>query len=190
VARAIHALTGDGFAEQAFVVRGDMFPDAVSVAAPAYAQQMPVLLVRPDSAPESVELAVDDIGIARVFVAGGQQAVSSGALEEIGRPFTRATGSDRYATSVAVAELALDRSWCDGAYVGVASGEQFPDALSGGSAIGSHAGVVVLSRSQGLPTAVGEYVSDHAEGLAELWVIGGERALSVSVVDDLEEAAR
>lgn len=190
VAREVWFESGTRFPHEAFVVRGDSFPDAVSVASAAYAQVMPVLLVRPTSAPASMVQAVRDMGLNRVFVAGGMQAVSSTVLVELGLPYTRAQGPTRYETSVAVAEMAIARGWSDDSHIAVASGEQFADALSGGAALGEQSGVVVLSRPDAVPEQVSEFASEHAAGVAAMWLLGGERALSDDVLEALEAAAR
>ncbi|MDA3937489.1 MAG: S8 family serine peptidase [Actinomycetota bacterium] len=190
VAREVWLESGTRFPHEAFVVRGDSFPDAVSVASAAYSQVMPVLLVRPTSAPWSVAQAARDTELNRVFVAGGQQAVSDQVMASFALPYTRAQGPTRYETSVAVAEMAIERGWSDDAHIGVASGEQFADALSGGAALGEQSGVVVLSRADSVPWEVASFVNQHASGVAAMWLLGGELALSDNVLDALEAAAR
>ncbi len=190
VARAVHAEMGAEFPDRAFVVRGDAFPDAVSVASAAYAEGMPVLLVQPTMAPWDTAQAIADTGVTRLFVAGGTNAVSNGVMEALGLPFTRAQGTTRYETSVAVAELGLSRGWSDDTYIGMASGVQFVDALSGGAALGAKRGVVVLTRPDSVPPEVAWFTEEHASGVAALWLLGGERAIGPEVLADLEAIVR
>lgn len=62
----------------AFVVRGDSFPDALSVAPFAYTQAMPVLLTRPTSLPAGITSFLDTNNVANAYIAGSTSVVSSG----------------------------------------------------------------------------------------------------------------
>jgi hypothetical protein len=90
---------------------------------------------------------------------------------------TGLVGSDRYATSVAVAE----KFFTGPSSVGVASGEAFPDACSGGALL-AHAGMpLVLSASGSLPNPVGAYLSSVKSSVASAYLFGGSGALAVAV---------
>lgn len=103
----------------------------------------------------------------------------------VGGPATRArpeaegvAGEDRYATSTAVAE----RFFHAPTALGLASGEAFPDSLSGGAVVGRLGGPILLTPSDGLPGVVATYLQTVADGLSRFVVIGGSGAIS----DDVE----
>jgi putative cell wall-binding protein len=95
-------------AGEAFVTSGEAFPDALSVAPLAAASQTPILLSRGDELPDPTRRALRDLAIEDTVVIGGRAAVADAVLRALPSP-VRVAGPSRYETSVAVAELALER---------------------------------------------------------------------------------
>lgn len=165
-----------------------------------------ILLTAPDSLPAVTRDAIADSGVpaADVMVLGGEDAVSSTVHTAIARaagwsgtgenPAVRVAGADRYQTAAAVAEYVQDRSQLPGepalgtSYrtVLVATGENFPDALSAGMLAYRNQHVVLLSRSRTAPdatlTAIDELEADCAI------IVGGTRVLSSRVVTQVNDA--
>ena len=112
-------------------------------------------------------------GSVPVDAVGGQAAAAD-------RSATPVVGADRFATSVAVAQ----KFFSNPTAVGIANGFAFPDALSGGPAVGQLGGPLVLVDYVHLPQSIHDYlVSVHSTiQIAELY--GGE-----SVVTSGEESA-
>ena len=95
----------------------------------------------------------------------------------------RVAGPDRYATAVAVST----RLFPDGGapMVALASGAQFPDALSVGPVAGRDGGAVLLTRPDSLPPVVeAELVRLHP---GRVVVAGGPAAVSEAVIDRARE---
>ncbi len=87
-------------ADNVVVASGANFPDALSATYLAHVKQAPVLLVQPDNAPQVVRDFLYDHGVKRVFIVGGEGAVSNGVADGIaGRNATNivesATDDDR-----------------------------------------------------------------------------------------------
>ncbi|GAA2020234.1 hypothetical protein GCM10009839_16160 [Catenulispora yoronensis] len=115
-----------------------------------------------------------------VYILGGEQAVSANVLNAVkamGYQVKRLSGPDRYTTSVAIAkEIGADGPIQQ---VLVATGEDFPDALSAGAAADSFQdrgapgfGVVVLSQGKTLPAPVADYVKSRPA--AKVFGVGGQ----------------
>lgn len=95
---------------------------------------------------------------------------------------SRLAGADRYATAKAVA---LDSfSGADTAYV--ASGRQYPDALSASGLAGSDIGPLLLVERDSVPAATREALS--ALAVKNVVVLGGTAAVSAGVVDTLDDS--
>jgi len=172
----------------AFVVSGANFADALAVSPYAFSQKIPVLLTRPAALPASVSGFITDNGINDIVVAGGTGAVSSavaGALDGLNggaASVYRAGGPDRYATAALVARYCVDtRGWGTWDYVGVATGALFPDALSGGAAVGTRNGALLLTRPDALVSATSSAIDDHDSVIDLSLVFGGTGAVSDSV---------
>lgn len=116
-----------------YVASGTNFPDALSAGPAASACGGPLLLVPPTFVPEVIAAELDRLDPKEIVIAGGPVAVS-GEVESILRSYApavrRIAGVDRYDTSRKLVEDAFDTA----AAVWVATGANFPDALSASGA--------------------------------------------------------
>ncbi len=145
IAVKIAAREGNDFSGVGFVARGDTFPDALSVSPIAYAMKSPILLVKPTSMPQATVDVIEAVDFDEFMIAGGPDAVSSMAVGGLTADTTQIGGLDRYDTSAKVSDYAVAKGWAQMSYTGIATGENFPDALTGGAALGSENGVLLLT---------------------------------------------
>jgi len=192
-----------GAPDAVFVVSGNAFADALSVSGAASDRSvdpklMPILL---NSSPNALELAVAETlasytSIKAIYVAGGTSAVSEQVFSDLNAlagavPSTptvvRYAGGTRYGTSAAVAERFYGSA--APASVGIASGENFADAVLGGADSGkawiSQAGgkpqAFLLVQQDNVPADVLNFLSSHAATLESLVVYGGTSVVSDAV---------
>ncbi|MDI6843403.1 MAG: cell wall-binding repeat-containing protein [Anaerosomatales bacterium] len=181
VARKVANRLGVSYGGEAFVVRGDLFPDALAAAPIAFANGMPILLTRPNAMPASTVAAAADIGVARAWVMGGTGAVSDDAASALSVPWTRIEGRDRYETAAGARSRALQEGWSDGQSLGVASGTTFPDGLAGAAFLGVKRGFVLLTQQDLLPAATRQALIDSQATAASATVFGGTGAVGAQV---------
>jgi putative cell wall-binding protein len=179
-----------GATPEVFVVRGDRFPDALAVAPFAYHANMPILLTKPTELVDQAESYITSAGVTGVFIAGGPLAVS-GEVENVidalpGVDATRVAGTDRYSTARVVADFGVGRGWGGYEFVGVATGANFPDALSGGAACGMRGGALLLTETNVLSSPCAEAITGHAADVERIAVFGGPPAVSPSVMTSIE----
>ncbi|TDB37783.1 MAG: cell wall-binding repeat-containing protein [Actinobacteria bacterium] len=180
-----------GTVDGAFVVRGDSFPDALAVAPFAYTQAMPVLLTRPTSLPGSIASFLDVNNVPNVYIAGGTNVVSSGVAGSLDRlnggatVVERIAGSDRYHTARKVADFGVAKGWGTYAFVGVATGANFPDALAGGVACGRMGGVLLLTKPSALSSWCGGAIGANAGTVDRVAVFGSSSAVSAGVYNSI-----
>lgn len=180
VAREIARLKGSSFARAAFVARGDVFADALALAPFSYSQGYPVLLTRSDALVSECSGVIGSLGVSEVFIAGSKTAVSDGvmsslnALPSVVSPVVRLAGTNRYETAAAIAEYGVDFWWGSAAYVGVATGLNFPDALGGGAVCGSQGGVMLLTAPATLSKPASDFIKAHAADVLKTEVYGGK----------------
>ena len=131
-----------------YIADGLAYPDALSAGPAAAAQQGPLLLVNPTSIPTSVAAELERLKPQKIVVSGGLASVSAAVFAQLegyvssGSDVVRVAGADRYATSIAIAEYAFPNG-ASNAYL--ATGVNFPDALSaGGAAAEKHAPVILV----------------------------------------------
>jgi len=137
--------------EAVYVATGVNFPDALAGSA-ASGGDGPILLVTKDAIPRATLAELRRLKPKKIIVLGGigvvSQAVES-ALQKQGAT-TRQSGSDRYSTAAAISA----KHFQPGAAVAfVATGEDFPDALTGGPAAAALGGPILLTQKAKLPSA-------------------------------------
>lgn len=193
VAEEIESLSGAAFNQWAFIARGDSFPDALSVSPYSYDEGTPILLTKPGSLPSATKTALESLDIEDVIIPGGTAAVSGGVKTQIdgvliangGKASLRLSGSDRYDTAATIAGHARTNGWGDPAYVGIATGEDFPDALAGGVATGVRDGSILLTAKSSLPGPTSTELGLRGPQTAWCEVFGGTSVVSDSVRSDV-----
>jgi putative cell wall-binding protein len=168
-----------------FLASGESFPDALSGGPAAASQTAPTLLVRDDALPQDTADQLARLQPSRIYVLGGEGAVSAevaDAAAQYGGTVTRLAGSNRYGTGVAVAKS----FWATADVVYLASGEDYPDALSGG-ALAAHDGAPILLAHD---DKVSASVLDELTALnpSRVVLLGGTGALGEEVAAQVGQA--
>jgi dipeptidyl aminopeptidase/acylaminoacyl peptidase len=147
--------------------------DAAAVSGLASHTGRPLLLTRPGRLSDATRSTMRVLGVNAVTIVGGHAAVSDGVAGQLrtnGRSVDRLYGHDRYATSRTVADASVEagmtasRPW-------LATGSNFPDALSAGSAVAHDDGVLLLVRPHDVDEA-GGWFAEHG-GERHLTAVGG-----------------
>ncbi|KZL91757.1 cell wall-binding repeat-containing protein [Clostridium magnum] len=110
------------------IANGENFPDALSIAPIAGIKGMPILLSLPNTLPDSTSSYIKDKNVTKSYVVGGSAVVSDDILSQLPNA-KRLAGNSRYSTNAAVINEFKDSLNFANTYM--ASGQNFPDALSG-----------------------------------------------------------
>ncbi|MGI9018020.1 MAG: cell wall-binding repeat-containing protein [Euzebya sp.] len=152
-------------ASAVILARSDLFPDALAGGPLAAVNNGPLLLTPPT---ELVQAVGDEIGRVlpdggEVFLLGGQAALSAdveAAVAELGYAPRRLSGNSRYDTALAIARESAPAP----GFITIATGNDFPDALIGGSLATAFAdGVMVLTNGDQLTPSVQAYLDDNSD---------------------------
>lgn len=176
--------------EIVFVASGRDYPDALSAAAAAGALGAPVLLV--DGATggvSSTARAALTSGASEkiLVVVGGASVVSSAARDSLveqisGASATRLSGRDRYQTNLAVNEYLSERTGTAPTGIWVATGRDFPDALSAAVPAAEQDQRLVLSSGTCLPSPiVSSWIDADESQITDVRLVGGTGVLGVAV---------
>ena len=161
------------------VANGQDFPDALSAAPVAALYGGPLLLTKRDTLPAPTRTQISRIAPEYILVAGGPGAVSESVLkqlEALSPNVIRIFGSNRYATS---RELA--REFVDPDTVYIATGRDFPDALSAAAPAGwAYAPVLLVD---GLASTVDAATIDLLVELSpdRIYIAGGTGVVSPAI---------
>ena len=176
-----------GAPSEVFFVSGGGFADALSVSSVAAIRKAPIIYLNAngtiDSATRSY-LASMKGKIKKAYVIGGTGAVSDSALKAAGSLLgitpTRVDGSNRYATSVAVANTF--KSIFTSTSICAAKGLDFPDALAGGVFAARQKAPMILADNQ-LTSYHNTYLK--SKNVETIFALGGTGAVPDSVVKSM-----
>lgn len=128
------ARTYEGYQDVVYVATGQDYADALAAGARAGAEGVPVLLVQHEHVPSATSQFLAEHETSQIYVVGGEDSISDEVyiyLDEYANA-TRLSGGDRYETAVALSEH-LESS----EFGIVATGQNWPDALTG-AALAAH----------------------------------------------------
>lgn len=177
----------DGDVAQAFVATGLDYPDALSAAAAGGALDAPVLLSDGASLAPAIGALLEEKHTESLVLVGGSGALKPALEQGLAASFdvTRLSGANRYATNAAVngfvaaeaGDVALSDIW-------VATGANFPDALSAAAPAGSPSKRLVLSNGSCLPKpVVSEWINGSSSRVQSVNLVGGTGVLKASVAN-------
>ncbi len=171
---------------------GVSWPDALGGAALAGAFKGPLLLTDPTSLPSATRASIVRLKPQRVFLLGGEAAVSSAvesAIASMGVSVTRVNGSNRYMVSSAIARAAvaqarLDKHVVDTAYL--STGQNFPDALAASPVSAKTRRPILLTEKDSLTQSTRSVLRDL--GIKKVVILGGTASVSATVEAQLKAA--
>ena len=132
---------------------GFNFADALSAGQLAAALNAPLILSK-DQLDSRTSDEIAKLKPKNMYIVGGENALSSNIEESVKSVVNdinieRLKGNDRYETSVKVMEIT--KEFVDAEYLLIASGKNFPDALSATSFMADHKALMVLSDGNSYP---------------------------------------
>lgn len=183
---SVNIATSSGVKGTYILTSGTSYPDALSASALLSKEKSPILLTATNALPQEVKnLLAKDSG-AKVTVIGGGNVVSKSIENELtglGLSVRRISGATRFETSQKVAEELGTVS-----RVIIASGRDFPDALSASALAIKEGAPILLSEPTGLPTNIKGFLAGRTSAISRVTLIGGTTPLSDRVVQDIRES--
>ena len=159
----------------AIIATSGGYKDALSVAPIAYAKKYPILLAANGKYLTDREIEVmKSIGIKQVIIVGGEAAVSDYVVSQIrnnGMSLkTRLYGKNGVETSAAIANWGL-KNGMSANKAGIASSQNYPDALAGAALCGYNKSVLLLADDRALTNA--SFLSNYKWSIDRAYVFGG-----------------
>ncbi len=172
--------------EYAILANGENFPDALSAAPLAKKYNAPILLNSGKGLDNRVKTELKRLNVKQVFIIGGKGVIPKTAedtLNELDIKNIRLYGQDRYETAVKVAEQLGNVK-----EIAVASGENFPDAMSIAPIAAQKSMPIILTAGGNLPDSVANYIKD--KNITKSYVVGGNDVVSDKTFNELPKAER
>jgi putative cell wall-binding protein len=169
-----------------YLANGATFPDALSAGPAAALEDGPLLLTPSTSLPAAIRAELDRLNPAEIVIVGGTGVVSP-AVEAAAAAYTtggvtRLGGANRYETSRKIAERMLDQGLAPGANLWVATGSNFPDALSAGAAAASQGVPILLvnGAASSLDAASANFINSELQS-NRVYIAGGTGVVSEGI---------
>ena len=154
------------------------FPDALSAGPAAAHAGGVVLLTQGETMPSATQVYLAQSANAEVFAVGGPAAKAAPTTPKD----HQLVDADRYETGTLVASMFFSNPGT----VTFASGQNFPDALSGGAFAALIDSPILLVSSDTVPPVVTSYLHANETQVSNSALIGGASAVTESVRSTLE----
>lgn len=164
-----------------FVVTGEDYPDALSVAPIAGIKQIPIILVPKNSLPDSVKKYISSVNVTKTYVIGYSDVIKDTVTKQLSKP-ERILGTDKYARNITINMKFNDSFTNNGTCV--VSGEGFADALTG-VAYASIKSLPIVFVKNASPVATKDYYHSRNSDGSSVYVFGGAAVVPDSLIQDL-----
>lgn len=184
-ATALQVAQSFGPTKHVVVATGQNFPDALSAGPLGAVEDAPVVLSQDrDLDPATAAFIKAHAAIEAVGGQADKAVVSQVGLA--GKTYLPLWGQDRYSTSKAVAGAVVTALGHAPAGVGLASGMNYPDALTGGAYVANAGQPLLLTDPAQLPEPIGEELTALAPQLRTVTIFGGLNAVSNVVASQVK----
>ncbi|QBP42584.1 cell wall-binding repeat-containing protein [Paenisporosarcina antarctica] len=173
-----------GSTDQAVVVTGESFADALSIAPIAASLKMPILLTKKNTLPDSVSQYVKSSKFKQTFVIGGTSVVPNKIANGLPN-HKRISGTTRYDTNSSI--ITYFANELDMTSPFIATGSNYPDALSSSALAAVQGNPLILTNPSVVQQTTKNTISKYADLAEKYYIIGGEIALPKSLVESLFE---
>jgi len=169
-----------GMKGKAIIASVRYFQDALVISSWAARQGIPILLTEPQTISAETQTALQELLVTESLVIGGTAVVGGKVLEQLPFP-NRISGITAYDTATAVLETHPPTS----SRVEIATGENYPDALTGAVRAAFYGSRVVLVPTQSeIPSGLALLLKSWQETQVE--ALGGVLALPEKVVQTVQ----
>lgn len=177
---ALEVAKAVGTSKGIFVVSGENFADALSVAPIAAAEGMPILLVPYDNLTQKEKSFFAKSKLKRTILVGGDAEISGNISNQF-PGHERINGSDAYERNIALIRYFEDTLNLDTFYM--ATGEDFPDALSAAALARQDKNALVLMKGNEIPSPTRDYLAERVVG--HIIILGGNGVISSATEAEL-----
>lgn len=167
----------------AIVACSTNFADALSISSYAYAKQAPIFLADGNKVLTDEALsAIKNDGFSNIIIVGSDKVVAETTVDQLkgiglnGKNIKRLAGTDRYLTSEAIAHFVISEG-LTADNITLATGENFPDALSGSSLCGSKNSAILLLPGRTGSFYGGKFLATYTNAISNFYYLGGENVL-------------
>ena len=173
-------------ADTVVIAGGYALADGLTATPIATEYKSPLLLVEKNNIPEVTKNEIKRLGAKNIIIVGGTTVITKeveNQLLSLGvTKITRLGGSDRYETSLLVAQY-IDSNLYNIENIVVTNGLGEADALSISPVAGRDRMPIILVRSTYIPSSVNSWL--RGKGIKNAYIIGGKTAINDNVLNEI-----
>lgn len=168
-----------GNPNEIFVTTGQNFPDALSIASVAAKKEAPIILSEKNEISDEFKEYLENNNITKSYVIGGKAIIDDNISSQL-PDCTRIYGKNRYETNIDILNAFNDEFNFNNIFI--ATGENFPDALSGASLAALTSSPIILASAH-----EAEVTKNYFESINyftnKVILLGGESVIPSYVID-------
>lgn len=161
------------------VVNGYEWSDALSVSPIAAQKGIPILLTDKDALPDSVKSFINSSHFSKSYVLGNTSLISNQVKNKL-PDSERIEGSDKYQRNINILKKFEDS--LDLSKICIATGADFPDALSGSAFAANLSSAIVLVDNSNLKSVTTQYSANSLKQTDDVFVFGLQAVVSDNVI--------
>ncbi|TWH59716.1 putative cell wall-binding protein [Desulfitobacterium sp. LBE] len=177
IAKELGATSGE-----LILVNGYEWSDALSISPIAAKNGTPILLTDKDVFPDSVKTFVGSNNFYKTYILGGTDLISNQVKNQLPGS-ERIEGSNKYERNINI--LKKFESNLDLSKICVATGADFPDALSGSALAAKLSSAIVLVDNNNLKSVTTQYSTKSLKQTDDVYVFGLQGVVSDNVISKL-----
>ena len=177
VAKELGSSTGE-----VAIAYGEDFADGLSISSIAAAKGLPILLSETNSIPGSVKSYMNSNNISKTYIIGGEGVISNNVANQLVN-VERLGGKNRYETNLFIFNRFKDELNLNNIYL--ASGLDFPDALSSSALAAKDISFVALTDTENVTSPIRKLFSENADSIGNVNILGSNYLIKDSVVKGL-----
>ncbi|MBU3143481.1 cell wall-binding repeat-containing protein [Clostridium sp. CF012] len=164
------------------VTNGMQYSDALSASSIAAKKGIPIILANKDALPASTNTFISKKSFTKTYILGDTDLISDNVANKFPR-IERIVGSDKYERNINIIKrFESDISFSN---ICVATGKDFPDALSGSAIAAMYSTAIVLVDDSALKDITTKYISGKLAQVNNVYIFGLQGAVSDAVIKTL-----
>lgn len=178
-----------GIKNEIALATGLNYADALSFSSIAANKNIPILLVNKNYIPKDVKQILNNPDIKKIYVIGGNGAISEGALKGLNN-IERIAGQDRYETNTKIMDYFSADINKDSIFTAIGGpGEKdFADALTAAAYAGKKSSFVAITQKYG-NEKVEKAVKQKIKPSTRIYSVGGQAVLTNKAIDGFKVPA-
>lgn len=170
-----------GACKEIVVATGADFPDALSIAPIAANKKMPIILTSKNKLSDDTKVYLSSSNISKCYIIGGENVIDNSVLNSLTNA-ERISGDNRYETNIAILNKFKEDFHFNTIYV--ATGSDFPDALSGSALAPKTSSPIILTGK--IPNKATKYFIENIfSSISESNILGGDKVIPEQTLHNL-----